>query len=86
MAAGIASAVVGLLIAALAIGIPQLINRRSLRSRPEDMFDRPTYERVTGRSAEDIKAATPTWDDTAASRPGGNSPAGEADDQARRSR
>ncbi|MFZ0045744.1 MAG: hypothetical protein WAL16_07910 [Streptosporangiaceae bacterium] len=59
MAVAVGSALLGLLIATLAIGIPRWINNRSLRSQPHDMFERDTYEQATGRSAADIAADVP---------------------------
>jgi hypothetical protein len=59
MAVAVGSALLGLLIATLAIGIPRWINSRSLRSQPHDLFERDTYEQATGRSAADIAADIP---------------------------
>ncbi len=59
MAVAVGSALLGLLIATLAIGIPRWINNRSLRSQRHDLFERDTYEQATGRSAADIAADIP---------------------------
>jgi hypothetical protein len=67
MAVAIGSALGGLLIAALAIGIPYWINYRSLRSQKHDLFDAQAYEQATGRSAAQIEAHAS--DDRAAAEP-----------------
>jgi hypothetical protein len=59
MAVAIGAALLGLLIAALALGIPQLISRRSLRTEHHDLFEPGTYEQATGRSAAEIAASAP---------------------------
>jgi hypothetical protein len=59
MGAAIGSALAGLLIAVLAIGIPRWISYRSSRSQPHDLFEPAAYEQATGRSAEDITADIP---------------------------
>jgi hypothetical protein len=51
MIIGILAAVLGLLLAAAAIGIPRLISRRN---EPEDAADSRAYLKETGRSARDI--------------------------------
>jgi hypothetical protein len=51
MAITIVAVVLGVLIAAAAIGIPQLVRRRN--QQPED-DDSRAYLRETGRSAQDI--------------------------------
>ncbi len=52
MAIGILAAVLGVLLAAAAIGIPRVVSRRN---RPEDDADSRAYLKSTGRSAEDIE-------------------------------
>jgi hypothetical protein len=52
MAVGIGAAVLGLLIAAAAIGIPQLVR---IRHQRPDHDDSDAYLRATGRSASDIE-------------------------------
>ena len=59
MAVAVGAALAGLVIAALAIGIPRWISYRSSRSEPHDLFDRDAYEQATGRSAADIAADGP---------------------------
>ena len=51
MTIAILAAVLGVLIAAAAISIPQIVNRRN---NPEDHADSQAYLKQTGRSAEDI--------------------------------
>ncbi len=51
MTIAILAAVLGVLIAAAAIIIPQIVNRRN---NPEDHADSQAYLKQTGRSAQDI--------------------------------
>jgi hypothetical protein len=51
MAIGILAAVLGLVLAAAAIGIPRLVARRN---QPEEDADSQAYLKNTGRSVEDI--------------------------------
>lgn len=51
MTIGILAAVLGLLLATAAIGIPRLV---AGRNHPEDHADSQAYLKETGRSAEDI--------------------------------
>ncbi len=53
MAIGIFAAVMGVLIAAACISIPQIVRSRSARRQPED-DDTQAYLKQTGRSAGDI--------------------------------
>jgi hypothetical protein len=53
MATGIFAAVLGVLIAAACISIPQIVRSRSARRRPDD-DDTQAYLKDTGRSARDI--------------------------------
>ena len=60
MAVAVGAALAGLVLATLAIGIPRWVSYRSSRSEPHDLFDRDAYEQVTGRSAADIAADSPS--------------------------
>jgi hypothetical protein len=80
MAVAIGAALLGLLIAALALGIPQWINRRSSRSEHHDLFEPEAYEQATGRSAAEIAASAPGESATGSdwTRPGPDPAAGRA--------
>jgi hypothetical protein len=70
MAVAIGAALLGLLIAALALGIPQWINHRSLRSEHHDLFEPEAYEQATGRSAAEIAASVRGGSATGSDRTG----------------
>jgi hypothetical protein len=53
MAIGIFAAVMGVLIAAACISIPQIVRSRGARRQPDD-DDTQAYLKQTGRSARDI--------------------------------
>jgi hypothetical protein len=80
MAVAIGAALLGLLIAALALGIPQWINRRSSRSEHHDLFEPEAYEQATGRSAAEIAASAPGESATGSdlTRPGPDPATGRA--------
>lgn len=58
MAIGILAAMLGLVLAAAAIGIPRLVAHRN---QPEDDADSRAYLKNTGRSVEDIVQGNRDW-------------------------